>query len=255
MIMGDAVEVEVRTTVRHFSFTNPPYPAWGHGACLPRVSPGAGRKRRRSTSPWDRDRYEPRPRYDDYGMSAHDLHSVMRSIDIFRADPHRGGYSPRRTFHSSRPAPQDPHTLDYPASLKQYAEWFRYFFSHQAAEEDSLDKQAEMEAGDGSKPRNGIKSKWEKYKKDFSSNQVRVIFVYSFLSSRPFSCPLPLSAIQSFRCFIHNVIKTARSSLLKRWHSSFPILSCSQSRSSIACSNIIGSHPGSRRSTSPHRSS
>jgi hypothetical protein len=32
------------------------------------VSPAAGRKRRRSSSPWDRDRYEPRPRFDDYGV-------------------------------------------------------------------------------------------------------------------------------------------------------------------------------------------
>lgn len=94
---------------------------------------------------------------------------------LFSADPHRGGYSPRRSHHPSRPNPQDPHTLDYPASLKQYAEWFRYFFPQQAAEEDSLDKQAEIEAADGSKPRNGIRSKWEKYKKDFASNQVRAV--------------------------------------------------------------------------------
>jgi len=65
MIMVDAVEVEVRTTVRHFAFTSPLLPAWRE---LIRLSSAAGRKRRRSTSPWDRDRYEPRPRYDDYGM-------------------------------------------------------------------------------------------------------------------------------------------------------------------------------------------
>ena len=35
---------------------------------LKRPCISAGRKRRRSLSPWDRDRYEPRPRYnDDYG--------------------------------------------------------------------------------------------------------------------------------------------------------------------------------------------
>jgi len=39
-------------------------------------------------------------------------------------------------------------------------------------EEDAADKAAEHEAGDGSKPRNGIKSKWEKYKKDFAAIQV-----------------------------------------------------------------------------------
>jgi hypothetical protein len=56
--------------------------------------------------------------------------------------------------------------------LKQFAEWFRYFYPQQATEEDMADKLAEQEAGDGSKPRNGIKSKWEKYKKDFAVIQV-----------------------------------------------------------------------------------
>lgn len=89
----------------------------------------------------------------------------------------RHGYStsPRRhsgQHPSSRRAPPDPHHFDYPASLKQYADWFRYHYQSQAAEEDSADKQAEQEAGDGSKPRNGIKTRWEKYKKDFAATQV-----------------------------------------------------------------------------------
>jgi len=50
-----------------FAFTNPLLPAWRRGANSFPLSSAAGRKRRRSTSPWDRDRYEPRPRYDDYG--------------------------------------------------------------------------------------------------------------------------------------------------------------------------------------------
>ncbi|KAG5639154.1 hypothetical protein H0H81_006413 [Sphagnurus paluster] len=124
----------------------------------------AGRKRRRSMSPYDRDRYDPRPRYsDDY-----DAHS-------------RGGYySPRRNSQfpppPSRRAPPDPHTFDYPASLKQYAEWFRFYYPQQATEEDNADKAAEHEAGDGSKPRNGIKSKWEKYKRDFAAGQLQTMF-------------------------------------------------------------------------------
>ncbi|KAF9464270.1 hypothetical protein BDZ94DRAFT_1256727 [Collybia nuda] len=131
-------------------------------------SPGpdeAGRKRRRSMSPYERDRYEPRPRYnDDY-------------------DTHSRGYghaSPRRghpvQFPPSRRAPPDPHTFDYPASLKQYADWFRFYYPQQATEEDNADKAAEQEAGDGSKPRNGIKSKWEKYKKDFTATQLQTMF-------------------------------------------------------------------------------
>lgn len=39
-------------------------------------------------------------------------------------------------------------------------------------EEDNADKVAEQEAGDGSKPRNGIKTRWEKYKKELTTIQV-----------------------------------------------------------------------------------
>lgn len=142
----------------------------------------AGRKRRRSMSPYERDRYEPRPRYnDDY-------------------DAHSRGYgysSPRRghgsSFPPNRRAPPDPHTFDYPASLKQYAEWFRYYFPQQAIDEDNADKAAEHEAGDGSKPRNGIKSKWEKYKKDFAATQV---------STFPPFCSLRSFYLLATRCIL-----------------------------------------------------
>ncbi|KIY45137.1 hypothetical protein FISHEDRAFT_67104 [Fistulina hepatica ATCC 64428] len=122
------------------------------------------RKRRRSMSPYDRDRYDPRPRYaDDY-----DTHSRGH-----------GSYSPRhgypRSYNGRRP-PVDPRTLDYPVGLKQYAEWFRYAYPQEAMDEDNADKAAEAEAGDGSRPRNGIKARWEKYKKEFTSNQLQTMF-------------------------------------------------------------------------------
>ncbi|EIN10253.1 hypothetical protein PUNSTDRAFT_84168 [Punctularia strigosozonata HHB-11173 SS5] len=120
----------------------------------------AGRKRRRSQSPYDT-RYDPRPRYDEYDRSG-------------RYSPHRGG--PYPPYGSSRHAPPDPHTFDYPSSLKQYAEWFRYHYPTQATEEDNLDKAAEQEAGDGSKPRNGIRARWEKYKKEFAATQLQRMF-------------------------------------------------------------------------------
>ncbi|KXN84225.1 hypothetical protein AN958_12878 [Leucoagaricus sp. SymC.cos] len=126
------------------------------------------RKRRRSVSPYDRDRdrYDPRPRYnDDY-----DTHSRGYG---YSSPPRRGPPGP---YPPSRRAPPDPHTFEFPATLKQYAEWFRYFYPQQAIEEDNADKAAEQEAGDGSKPRNGIRSKWEKYKKEFSANQLQTMF-------------------------------------------------------------------------------
>lgn len=126
----------------------------------------AGRKRRRSLSPYDRARFEPRPRYgDDY-----DTHS--RAYDYTS----RGPYPPNPHGGYNRRAPPDPHTFDYPASLKQYAEWFRYFYPQEAIEEDNADKAAEQAAGDGSKPRNGIKTRWEKYKKEFASVQLQRMF-------------------------------------------------------------------------------
>ncbi|KII96062.1 hypothetical protein PLICRDRAFT_694151 [Plicaturopsis crispa FD-325 SS-3] len=132
----------------------------------PPLADDTGRKRRRSPSPYERGRYDPRPRYpDDY-----DAHSRGYGY----ASPRRGQYPP--SHQAARRPPQDPRALDYIVSLKQYAEWFRFSYPSQAAEEDAADKAAEQEAGDGSKPRNGIKSRWEKYKKDFAVGQLNMMF-------------------------------------------------------------------------------
>ncbi|KAG6375071.1 hypothetical protein JVT61DRAFT_3855 [Boletus reticuloceps] len=133
--------------------------------------PDESRKRRRSMSPYDRERYDPRPRYGD----DHDPHSRAYS---YRSPPRAqfpGPYPPQPPPPSRR-APVDPRTMDHPATLKQYAEWFRYYFPQQATEEDNADKAAEQEAGDGSKPRNGIRARWEKYKKEFMSTQLQTMF-------------------------------------------------------------------------------
>lgn len=134
---------------------------YDYGRRRSRSPPGDdSRKRRRSASPYDRDRYEPRPRYaDDY-----DAHS--RSYDY---GSRRGGYGRGRAL-------QDPRTADYPVSLRQYAEWFRATYPEEAIEEDRKDKDAEIAAGDGSKPRNGLKTLWEKYKKEFAQNQLQIMF-------------------------------------------------------------------------------
>ncbi|KAH7916110.1 hypothetical protein BJ138DRAFT_1053312 [Hygrophoropsis aurantiaca] len=130
--------------------------------------PDENRKRRRSMSPpHERDRYDPRPRYgDDY-----DTHSRGHG----HRSPPRNQFVPP-PFTAARRAPPDPRTFDHPATLKQYAEWFRYFYPQQATDEDNADKAAEQGAGDGSKPRNGIRSLWEKYKKDFIANQLQTMF-------------------------------------------------------------------------------
>lgn len=123
----------------------------------------------------------------------------------------RHGYStsPRRhnaPYPPSRRAPPDPHTFDYPASLKQFADWFRYTYPTQALEEDNADKAAEQEAGDGSKPRNGIKSKWEKYKKDFAAIQVSIIFLFH---SGSLSCVCQFVSFYDCTCpFVSQTVTT-----------------------------------------------
>lgn len=141
--------------------------------------------------------------------------------------PHRSQYPPPPP---NRRAPQDPHTFDYPASLKQYAEWFRYYYPQQAQEEDSADKAAELEAGDGSKPRNGIRARWEKYKKDFAAQQVSTPY-----SSWSFPCPCGCG----------------RSALMPVFGLSLEHLTeqCCHVISFSACLSTIGSHHGSQRST------
>ncbi|KAG8218305.1 hypothetical protein J3R82DRAFT_3919 [Butyriboletus roseoflavus] len=133
--------------------------------------PDENRKRRRSMSPYDRERYDPRPRYGD-DFDAHSRTYGYRS-------PPRAQFPapyPVQQPPPSRRAPVDPRTMDHPATLKQYAEWFRYYFPQQATEEDNADKAAEQEAGDGSKPRNGIRARWERYKKEFMSTQLQTMF-------------------------------------------------------------------------------
>ena len=145
-------------------------------------------------------------------------------LSLLPEDTHSRGYGydrgpyPPPPYGTGRRGPPDPHTFDYPATLKQYAEWFRYYYPQQAMEEDNADKAAEVEAGDGSKPRNGIRSRWEKYKKEFAAQQV----------CHSCACNLPPPS---------------------------PLLTVHPPHSFSACSIIIGSRRGSRRSTTQHPSS
>lgn len=65
--------------------------------------------------------------------------------------------------------------MDHPANLKQFADWFRYHFPKESNDEDQADKAAEKEVKYEYKPRNGIKLRWEKYKKEFLARQVSAL--------------------------------------------------------------------------------
>ncbi|KAJ7179566.1 hypothetical protein C8R46DRAFT_1345892 [Mycena filopes] len=129
--------------------------------------PELNRKRQRSGSPYDRDRYDPRPRYnDDYWFDLpYHLMAMVDMVVVVTARPRAVGHSSSFPSSRGRPPPPDPHTFEYPASAEAAA-----------LEEDNADKVAEQAAGDGSKPRNGIKTKWEKYKKDFAAAQLQTMF-------------------------------------------------------------------------------
>ncbi|KIJ26976.1 hypothetical protein M422DRAFT_55259 [Sphaerobolus stellatus SS14] len=157
-------------------------------------SPGdeIGRKRRRSPSPYDRDRFDPRPRYnDDYGESQlsppiPDPASIMTAPPLLppqiRTLVHTGIHLPEvgaaaimAGMTRSGRIPMDPNLYQpHPATLRQYAEWFRAFHPKEAKEEDDLDRQAEREAG--KKTRDGIRARWEKYKKQHAQKQLEVMF-------------------------------------------------------------------------------
>lgn len=74
---------------------------WRRGVNSFNLFTGAGRKRRRSTSPWDRERYEPRPRYDDYGMFTSRLNNVVHRIEKIPQTPTVEGIHPEG--HSTLP--------------------------------------------------------------------------------------------------------------------------------------------------------
>ena len=96
---------------------------------------------------------------------APDAHSRAHG---YASPPRRGGAYPPRAGR----APPDPYAMEpNPATLRQFAEWFRCTYPAEAKREDDADRLAEKEAG--RKTRDGIRARWEKYKKQHGANQVR----------------------------------------------------------------------------------
>ncbi|KAG8963969.1 hypothetical protein FRC03_002400 [Tulasnella sp. 419] len=128
----------------------------------PRGFDDRGGKRRRSPSPFDRDRFDARGRFGDDHSEAY----------------YRGS-SPRRGFRGHSPprinrGPTDPRDLDYPANFRYFNEWFRLNFPGQAAEEDALMKSGELDA-DG-KPLNPMKKRYEEYRRTIVNQQIQILF-------------------------------------------------------------------------------
>jgi hypothetical protein len=100
-------------------------------------------------------------------------------------------------------------------------------------EEDNLDKAAEQEAGDGSKPRNGIRARWEKYKKEFAANQVSVYHVLE----------LPHHSKHHVRAALYFSVAIAESVFGEIW-----LKPCTFSCSSKRCLTITANLHGLRKS-------
>ncbi|KAG8919882.1 hypothetical protein FRC01_001052 [Tulasnella sp. 417] len=119
-------------------------------------------KRRRSMSPpyaYDRERYDARPRYDEY----HD----------YRGGPPPGRYSPPHGYRAYSPprarGPVNPYDMDYPATFRQFTEWYRYNHPGQA----EADPNAKNPDGT---PVNPFKKPYDEYRKAFTSEQLRILF-------------------------------------------------------------------------------
>ncbi|GAW02170.1 arsenite-resistant protein asr2 [Lentinula edodes] len=119
-------------------------------------------RRGRSRSPDDSENDDVRPLHTRETVTIRDLATMTTLMLILEVTPilHQDG-----DIHNSFPLAVLPRTRTRLIIQRTYA-----------TDEDNADKAAEQEAGDGSKPRNGIRSKWEKYKKDFAANQLHTMF-------------------------------------------------------------------------------
>ncbi|KAG8956553.1 hypothetical protein FRC04_000031 [Tulasnella sp. 424] len=119
-------------------------------------------KRRRSMSPpyaYERDRYDPRPKYDDY----HDY----RGPPTGRYSPPPHGY---RAYSPPRQrGPVNPYDMDYPATFRQFTEWYRYNHPGQ------VEADPNAKNPDGT-PVNPYKKPYDEYRRAFTSEQLRILF-------------------------------------------------------------------------------
>ncbi|KAG8855881.1 hypothetical protein FRB96_006703 [Tulasnella sp. 330] len=126
-------------------------------------------KRRRSLSPpyaYERDRYDPRPRYDDY----YDL----------RGPPPVGRYSPPpprgyRQYSPPRPRMTDPYDMDYPATLRYFSDWYRMTHPGSGAEDEAQVKSGVELDATGS-PVNPMKKRYTEYRRFITNRQVQILF-------------------------------------------------------------------------------
>ncbi|KAG8903976.1 hypothetical protein FRB99_002455 [Tulasnella sp. 403] len=125
-------------------------------------------KRRRSMSPpygYERDRYEPRPRYgEDYYDN--------RGPPPGRYSPPQRGYRPYSPPRPSRGL-VDPYDLDYPATFRYFSDWFRLNYPGVAADEEAQSKTAETSNNKAGSP---MKKRYDEYRRGIVNQQIQILF-------------------------------------------------------------------------------
>ncbi|KEP52913.1 RNA recognition motif protein [Rhizoctonia solani 123E] len=105
-------------------------------------------KRRRSVSPSnDRDRYDPRPRFDEHGTS-----------------PGRGR------------GPLDPYSVDIPVSFRAFCEWYRYHNPEAAQEEEKVKREASEAGKELDKAADPMRAHFDAYKRKMLLKQNNMLF-------------------------------------------------------------------------------
>ncbi|KAF9520769.1 hypothetical protein BS47DRAFT_1370307 [Hydnum rufescens UP504] len=122
----------------------------------------ARRKRRRSYSPHERDRYDPRPRYDDGNLASKDYRGLGRARSPGSYPPRGGG--------SRFP---DPYELDVPANFRAFADWFQATHPDEYLADEGPDGPR-----DSNGQPNGLRRRYERYRKVMISKQMATMFNY-----------------------------------------------------------------------------
>lgn len=138
------------------------------------------RKRRRSFSPHERDRYDPRARYEEGEYSVKSVHG---HTDIeFPVEDFRGGGRPRSPSGYSHRGPSrypDPYDSDVPVNYRTFADWFQA--NH--PEDFAADEAAAADAPKEESGHVGIRARYEKYRKAMIAKQVGDPHCFTFGSS------------------------------------------------------------------------
>ncbi|KAF8759618.1 hypothetical protein RHS01_01713 [Rhizoctonia solani] len=114
--------------------------------------------RRRSVSPTnERERYDPRPRFDEHG-------TLSRRASTPPQVPNRGR------------GPMDPYSVDIPVSFRAFCEWYRYHHPEAAQEEEKVKREASEAGKELDKASDPMRAHFDAYKRKMLLKQNNMLF-------------------------------------------------------------------------------